>query len=43
MFMMSRDDATLADSAYYLPDGEATLLQIPVHPIGFDDAKTFLQ
>ena len=32
-----------ADSAYYLPNGEEKLLKNPVHPIGFDDAKIFME
>ena len=32
-----------ADSAYYDPDGEKNLPKIPVHPIGYDDAKIFLE
>ncbi|KAI0241238.1 Glutamate carboxypeptidase 2 [Lamellibrachia satsuma] len=31
------------DSAYYEPDGEKNLPKIPVHPIGYDDAKIFLE
>ncbi|KAI0241236.1 Glutamate carboxypeptidase 2, partial [Lamellibrachia satsuma] len=31
------------ESAYYLPNGEEKLLKIPVHPIGFDDAKIFME
>jgi len=32
-----------SDSAYRIPLADAGLLKIPVHPIGYDDARALLE